>query len=871
MKSTDLPTFPLKLFKWFCRPEYHDDIEGDLLELYAKRLKTVSRKKAGWALLLDVLLLFRPGIIRPLQIDIPFIPISMYKNYLKVAWRNLMAQKLYAFINVGGLSLGLSAFLVIILYVQHETSYDRFLPDSENIYRVYQRQEGNEFLGSDFFSVTPAHLAVAMKEELPEVEAATTFNERRALIGYDGDFYWEEGIVANESFFKVFPFKRIAGDLDKALARPNTIVLSRSLALKLFYNLDIIGEQLTLNEKNTFTVTAVVADPPVNSSLTFSYISALTSGEQYSREVKEQNWQNNGYQTFFRIYDKAGPEQIETKLAELYAKYKELDDYPFKDTYFIQPLHELHLETKANFDVGKKGNPTYVRLFSWIAIIVLILACINYVNLAIARSIKRTREVGLRKVIGAKRSQLMGQFLGESILITSLSLLFALIIAYLALPVFGEIVGAPLSLELFVNPWLIPGLIGLLLLVGITSGLYPAVLLSAFLPSNIFKSEGLQKIAGFQVQKLLVVAQYGASITLVICSIVIYQQFQFIQKKELGYNKEHIVVIPVNFRDVSLNKAIPILKQRWMSNPNIFNISISRDLPTKIGSSSLIDGFSDSTLTDELAIYRTDVDYNFLDLYEIELMAGRNFSKDYSQEENRYLFNESAVKALGWTNEEAIGQRFSYNGEGEIIGVIKDFHMHDMHMEIQPLMLSYTNSYYRNIGVKVSPENLPETLAFLEESYKEFSSYPFTFSFLDDEFQQLYSSDLRLGKIFGFFTLLSILIGALGLFGLAAVTAKQRTKEIGIRKVLGASTQQIVSLLSYDFILLLGVGFILAVPISWYSMSQWLGEFAYRISIEWWIFALAGMLAIVLAILTVSSQSFQAARLNPVDSLRAEG
>ena len=465
MLPSEIPSFPFKLFKWFCRPEYHDDIEGDLLELYALRLKELGEKKARWAILWDVLLLFRPGIIRPIHLDIPFIPISMYKNYLKVAWRNLMAQKLYAFINIGGLSLGLAAFLVIILYVQHETSYDRFLPDSDNIYRVYQQQVGNEFLGTDFFSVTPAHLAVAMKEELPEVEAATTFNERRALIGYDGDFYWEEGLVANETFFKVFPFRAITGDPEKALERPNTIVLSRSLALKLFYSLDVLGEQLTLNENNTFTVTAVVADPPVNSSLKFSYISSLNSGEQYSREVKEQNWQNNGYQTFFRIYDKASPEQIEAKLAALYAKYKELDDYPFKDTYFIQPIHELHLETKANFDVGKKGNPTYVRLFSWIAIIVLILACINYVNLAIARSIKRTREVGLRKVIGAKRSQLMGQFLGESVLITSISLLIALLIAYFALPVFGEIVGAPLSLELFVNPWLIPGLIALLLLV----------------------------------------------------------------------------------------------------------------------------------------------------------------------------------------------------------------------------------------------------------------------------------------------------------------------------------------------------------------------------------------------------------------------
>ncbi|MEM7513365.1 MAG: ABC transporter permease, partial [Bacteroidota bacterium] len=314
MQITDLPSFPIKLFKWFCRPEYHDDIEGDLLELYALRLKELGEKKARWAILWDVLLLFRPGIIRPIHLDIPFIPTSMYKNYLKVAWRNLMAQKLYAFINIGGLSLGLAAFLVIILYVQHETTYDRFLPGSDNIYRVYQQQIGNKFLGTDFFSVTPAHLATAMREELPEVAAATTFGERRLLIGHDEDFYWEEGLAAGKDFFKVLPFRGIAGDLNKALERPKTIVLTRSLALKLFYDLDVIGEQLTLSEKDVYTVTGVVADPPINSSLSFTYIFSLESSELYVREVKEQDWQNNSYQTFFKMYDKANPEQLQAKL-----------------------------------------------------------------------------------------------------------------------------------------------------------------------------------------------------------------------------------------------------------------------------------------------------------------------------------------------------------------------------------------------------------------------------------------------------------------------------------------------------------------------------------------------------------------------------
>ena len=796
----------------------------------------------------------------------------MFKNYFKIAWRSMVRQKLYASINILGLAVGLTCFILTFLYVNHEFSYDWFYPNAEQIYRVYQRQAGNMYLGTDFFAVTPAGLPNAMVAELPEVIAATSVGQQRALLSQDETSYYEQGLWADVNFFEVFPFTFVAGDPKTALAAAKQIVLTESMAQKIFGERNPIGQTLVYQNRDPFTITGVIKDPPTNSSLRFSFISSILSNSDYVRDVNKEKWEGNSYLSFFTIAENTDPKAVERKLSAVYDKYIGYDDtYPFQDTYYVQALSDLHLETNANFDIGLKGNPKYVRLFSLIAVIVLLLACVNYTNLAIARSLKRAREVGLRKTVGASRRQLIGQFIGESILVASLALLLALGLVQLFAPFFGYLLERQIELDLYNNLWLIPGLLLLVVVVGVIAGSYPAFVMASLRPAHILKGKTTGRFSKMNLQRWLVVGQYATSIVLVISSMIIYRQFQFIQNKELGFNTDHIVTVPISFRDDNVLDNIDVLKSELMRHPQILAVATSQDLPTSIESSTIINDRDRSNREDDLAIYRATVDYDFLDVFGIELLAGRNFSADIQTDiEAGYILNETAARAMGWTAEEAIGQQFEHQGQETIIGVVKDFHMHSMHMAIEPLMLHLRQRFFRYLSVRVRPENMSEALAVIEASVKAYSPYPFQYNFLDERFDQLYKADFRLGEIFGFFTILSILVASLGLFGLAAFTAGQRTKEVGIRKVLGATTQSIVTMLSRDFLTMVLIGFLVAIPIAWYVMNRWLQSFAYRVDIEWGIIVLAGLLAIIIAFFSVTTQSFKAALANPVDALKNE-
>ncbi|NJO02780.1 MAG: FtsX-like permease family protein [Bacteroidia bacterium] len=795
----------------------------------------------------------------------------MYKNYFKIAWRNLRRQKLYSFINIGGLAIGLTCFILIFLYVQHELSYDRFYPDADRIYRVYQRQEGNVFLGSDYFAVTPAQLASTMMKEFLEVTSATSIQTPSALLGYRRQSYWENGIRADAHFFEVFAYSFLRGNPQTALKNPRSIVLTRSLARKIFGHQNPLGQTLSyqaFQEPELFTVTGVMEDLPTHASFKFSFIASILTDNNYVRDMSQEKWNGNSFYTFFKLADKAEPAVLEAKLPALIRKYVHYNgNVPFEDQYFIQALADLHLQTNINFDIGLKGSPRYVQLFSLIAVVVLLLACVNYTNLAIARSLKRTQEVGLRKVVGATRRQLIGQFLCESVLIAGLAFVLALGLVQPLLPVFGYLLERPIELNLTENIYVLPILLGIVLLVGMLSGSYPAFFMSSLNPVQVLKGKPGRRVAGIGVQRWLVVGQFVASIVLIISSLVIYRQFQYIQNKELGYDRAHILSIQV--RDPAVRERFKVIKDEFLEQPSVLEVSATEHLPVNISSSTLIKNQEGSDLT----IYQTSVDDDFLTLFDIQLIAGRNFSPDLQTDaQGKCLINETAAKALGWTPEEALGQKFNYfNGENThtIIGVVKDFHMHALYQPIEPLMIRQIQ-YVNHIAVKIRPENMPQTLARLKKELAKHSAYPFEYAFMDEKFNQLYQDDRRLGEMFGFFTVLSILIASLGLFGLAAFTAEQRTKEIGIRKVLGASIKHIVTLLSRDFLRMVLVGFGLAVPVAWYLMHQWLQDFAYRVEISWWIFALAGLAALVTAFLTISYQSFKAALANPVDSLRDE-
>ncbi len=868
-KKHQPPKLAHRFFQWYCHPDYLEDLEGDLVERFERRTSVKGLKAARWGFIKEVLQLFRPEIIKPPGGVQQLNHYGMFKNYFKITWRSLYRQKLYAFINIGGLAVGLACFILVSLYVRHELSYDQFYTHEGQIYRIFQRQAGNMFLGTEYFSVTPAGLATALKTEFPEVIHATTLEGQAALLGFEENHYYEKGLWADPEYFEVFSRSLLRGNAQTALEKPASIVLTQSLAQKIFGDRDPLGKDLDFQNDQSYTVTGVIKDLPNNSSIQFSFLTSIQSNAQYVRE-KQKKWNNNSYYTFLKLAPNADAGQLQNRLPALYQKYTGHDEnYPFKDTYFLQPLADLHLTTNINFDIGLKGNPKYISLFSLVAVVVLLLACANYMNLAVARSITRAREVGLRKVIGAQRRQLVVQFIGESTLIAFLALSLALLLAYFLSPIFSHLLERPLALDMVENMDLVPWLLLLVVFVGVLSGSYPALVMSSLRPAQVFKGGIQGRFSGMKIQRALIIAQYAASIVLIISSMVIYQQFQFIQDKELGYEKEHVVTLRI--RDKNVREHFEALKSEWLGNPKIMAVATSNGLPVNITSSTLINDAPGGSKEDDLAIYRMRVDYDFIDLYGMEILAGRNFSPSSSIDlDEERIINETAAKALGWTAQEAIGQQFDDDGTKTVIGVIKDFHMHSMHMAIQPLMFRIRKDYFNRISIKVKPGNLAETLQYVQASLKKYSPYPFEYKFLDQQFDQLYKAELRLGEMFGFFTALSILIASLGLFGLAAFTAGQRTKEIGIRKVLGSTVKGIVALLAKDFLKVVVIGFLVATPIAWYSMHRWLQDFAYRIELEWWMFAAAGVFAVVIAFITISSQSLKAALANPVDSLRNE-
>ena len=872
MKKTTPPQWVDSLLAWFCEPSLLLEIQGDLHELFQRWGKDFGWRKARWLYLLHVLTFFRPYFIAKIKFSYPVTQSAMIKNYFIIAIRSLRKQKLYAFINIGGLAVGLACFILILLFVQYELSYDRFYENADHTYRMVKRYPGYTFHGMDSYAVTPGQLAATLVEEYPEVKAATTITDQSALLSLNDEHFWEKGLWADPHFFEVFTFPLLQGNPKTALAQPNSIVLTESLSRKIFKDKNPIGETLLFGKNDLYKVTGIMPDVPDNSSLKFSFVTAILSQDDYQGNLAKNTWNSNFY-TFFVLADGADAAQLQAKMPAFLEKYLTAADGENPSSrlqYLIQPLTDMHLRSHFNFDIAFTGDIKYVYLFSAIAFVILLLACINYTNLAIARSIKRAREVGMRKVIGAKRGQLITQFLGESLLMTLLALALALVLVQSLLPFFGHLMERPIQLDYLKNGLLLPGLLMLVVLVGLFSGSYPAFFMASLKPILVLKGKLDGRPDKFRLQGLLMVGQYTVSIALVAVSLIIYNQLQYIQHKNLGYDRDHIVTIRVN--DGALQQNYQVIKNEWLGNPFIMAVSASGSLPTYIESNNGITGWEGSSPNDHLDSYIAYADYDFLDVFGIQLAAGRNFSQNFATDSlSAALINETAARTFGWTAEEAIGKHFVHNHqELTIVGVMKDFHMHSMHMAIEPLVIRPSSKWISYISVKVRPEHLTETIAALEKTVKQFSSYPFEYQFLDEQFDQLYKQEIRLGEIFGFFTLLALVIASLGLFGLAAFTAEQRTKEIGIRKVLGASVRGIVSLLAQNFLRMVILSFLLATPIAWYAAHRWLQDFAYRIDLQWWVFALAGGLALVIAWCTISYQSIRAARTNPVDSLRNE-
>ena len=857
------PKWILAFFRWFCRPEYLEDLEGDLRERFVKRLGERGIHRAKWLFTTDVLRLFRPGLIRSFPRTLNIFDRDMFKNHLKIGCRNLLKHRVFTLINIGGMTIGMICFILIALYIQYELSYDRNHEKADRIYRVSQIQEGNNFRGSNRFALAPMPLAATLRELFPEVQDATTLQVQEALFSYGEQSFYERGLFADEHLFEVFTYPIKEGMGKAALLDPDAVILTESLAKKYFGEDSPIGETLHFENNRPLTVKGVVLDPPKNQHFDFDYITSFQNLPWYQNDLGR--WGSNNYRAYIVLPKGYEHKELEAKLGVLQTYYQD----SFKPIFFLQPLRDIHLRSQINFEIGANSDIRYVYLSAFIAMVILLLASINYMNLASARSAGRSKEVGMRKVLGAKRGQLVHQFMVESILITSLSLGLAMGSVHFLLPVFNQLMDQHISFNLKGNHAVFGTMIFIAIVLAGLSGLYPALLSSALSPIKALKGGWSKKGKdGALLRNLLVVGQYTAAIVLAMASVVIHQQLAYIQNKKLGYTRDQVVYIP--YRQVDFYERRDAIRAELLEHPQIENVSFASSLPLNMQSQGVVDKWEGNGGQDKLWIYRNYIDHAFIDLFDMYLVEGRNFSPGRPTDATAsIILNESAVKALGWKS--AIGKIFA---DKRVIGVVQDFHFQPFNLAIEPLFLELDTkrkSTYGHILIKTAMEGRDGALAYIKRTLKTFlPGVPVEHRFMDDSYNQLYRSEKRFGEVFNIFTFIALFIASIGLFGLVAHNILLRTKEIGIRKVLGASNSNVLGLVSKSFLRLVLLSAIIAVPIAWLGMDRWLQDFVYRIHLDWWIFLSVGIFALGISFLTVSTQTIKVANRNPVNTLREE-
>jgi ABC-type antimicrobial peptide transport system permease subunit len=794
----------------------------------------------------------------------------MFKNHLKLALRVLRRQKIYSLMNVSGLAIGMACTILILLWVQDELSYDRFHDNANQIYRVVAEWKEN----SAQWAKTPGLLAAAMKEEIPEVVNAARLHKRpRLVIRYGDKAFYEDGKVrADPALFEMLTFPFVAGDRD-ALA--SGMVITESMAQKYFGDENPIGKTLNVNNWFDAQVTGVIKDLPHNSYFQFDCVLALESLKRFW--PGGFTWGNFSHETYVQLETGADPEIVSNKTTQLLIrKFPQIA--PYLNKLYLQPLTEVYLTAGIGGNQFTNGDRKYVYIFSVVACFVLVIACINFMNLATARSLNRAKEVGLRKVIGSSRMQLIKQFLGESVLLTAFATVLAVILVELLLPAFNQLASKSLALNYF-DAQMLLGLGGITLVTGIISGSYPALYLSSFKPVAILK--GAAWLSPFQkgaakagLRRALVVTQFALSIILIVSTIVIHNQLHYLTHKKLGFEKDNVIYVPAK---ANFGTQYEAAKQELQKYPEILGVSAKGCLPTNTLNTSLV-LWEGKAPDRDFPVETNAVDYDYLDLLSMEIAQGRNFSKEHATDAvSAFVINEEAASMMGL--ESPVGKEIRVGqSPGTIIGVVKNAHFKSLRQKIEPQIFHVLTDYnselvdlFGIVLIKIKGEHIPQALAGIERVWKQVNpNFPFEFHFLDETYDHLYNQEKRTSTIFDYFTILAIAISCMGLFGLATYIAENRTKEIGIRKVLGATVARIVVLLTGDFIKWVLLANVVAWPIAWYLMQHWLQDFAYRIEISWWMFALAGGSALVIALITVSMQAIKAAVANPVEALRYE-
>ena len=812
----------------------------------------------------------------------------MFKNYFKIAWRNLVKNKTFSFINIAGLASGLACFILIALYVADELSYDRFNEKADRIYRI----------NSDIvFGGNKLHLAVAsdpmgatLKKDYPQVEEFVRFfsSSGSKLVKKGSEFIRENNVAhADSTLFDVFTIPVIAGDVKTALNDPNTVVISESAAKKYFATTDAVGKSIETDDNGStlYKVTAVIKDIPHNSHFNFDMIFSMDN-------VRYQwgNFLSHNHQTYLLLKPGTDHKAFEKNFIGFIDKYvvpqaaqfmkinsmEEFEKAGNKLQYSLMPLPEIHLRSDRVAELNVNGNIQYVYIFSAVALFVLLLACINFMNLSTARSAGRAKEVGIRKVVGSEKGSLIKQFLTESILTTVIATVFAIGIAWFCLSWFNNLSAKQLHISDLLQTRYLVFLIALPLIVGLLSGLYPAFVLSSFNPIVVLKGKLSGGLKRSTLRNALVVGQFTTSIFLIAATVIVFRQLNYIQTKKLGFSKDQMLIVNGtgalgNNRDAFKNEVSKFSGVKGATYAGYLPVAGSARNDVSFSSEAAMSS------TNSLNMQVWNIDHNYIPLMEMQIVKGRNFSKEFGTDSNATIINETAAKLLGW--KDPIGKKlYTYFQDNfgntlisrEVIGVVKNFHFESMKENIGPLCFRLADNSWAT-AFKVNPADIKQLVSKIESKWKAMApGMPFSYQFMDESFDNMYRVEQRTGKLGLTLAVIAILIACLGLFGLATYTAEQRIKEIGVRKVLGASISSIVSMLSKDFVMLVVIASVIAIPLAWWAMNKWLQDFAYRISIGWWVFVAAGIIALLIAVITVSSQAIKAALANPVKSLRTE-
>ncbi|HMH23978.1 MAG TPA: ABC transporter permease [Puia sp.] len=805
----------------------------------------------------------------------------MLKNYFKIAWRNLIKNKTFSFINVFGLSIGLAACLLISAFLYDELHYDSYSHQASQLYRVELHLLENG--GATDFACVDAAVGQGMQRAFPGIQAFTRCHfEGEVLIDYQGKKFKETTIgVADSNFLEIFSIPLVEGDRITALREPNTIVVNKAFAKKYFGEGSPVGKLLTLTN-TSYKVTGVMSDIPDNSHFHFDALISMT-GIQSSNAG---TWSNIGFWTYLQLKKGTDARALEAKFPQLVTQFVAPEiahdmGIPLAEAqksantfqFYLRPLRDIHLHSNDKYEMEANGNIHYIYIFGALAGFILLLACVNFTNLSTASSSKRSREVGIRKVLGSVRRQLIGQFLAESMLLTLIAVIFAISIVLLVLPYFNDLAGKRFHPGFFLNYKAAGAFFALTLVVGIVAGIYPAFFLSAFRTIAVLKGggESLRPGGKKRLRSGLVVLQFSISTALIISTIVVYRQLHYMQNIQLGYNKDQVLVIKDSYTLPSHTEKV--FKQQLLRDRRILSASISWTLPGSTGMDGTVitpkekEGGTGGIHTN---IYH--IDYDYIPLLDMKMVAGRNFSPSFPSDSDAVIINQTAARELGWIHTNPIGKGLARSATSQytVVGVVEDFHYASAKQKIAPLiMLLGHNS--GSILVKIRTADIQPLLADIQRQWDAFKpSTSFSYSFLDEGFARMYSAEQRTGQIFTVFAIIAVVIASLGLFGLAAFTAEQRAKEIGIRKVLGASVQQLLLLLSGEFLRLVGIACVIAIPVTWWAMHSWLEDFAYRTHIPAWIFVAAGLLSIVIAMATISFQAARSALANPVKTLRSE-